>query len=99
MVGPDGRRAARSNPNPSRTPNPNPDPSPDPNPNQVDAPFVDECTYIDRTSPPSAKEKVVVLGSGWAAVKFALNIDTSRYEVTVISPRNFFLFTPFLPSW
>jgi len=64
----------------------------------VDAPFVDECTYIDRTSSPSAKEKVVVLGSGWAAVKFALNIDTSRYEVTVISPRNFFLFTPFLPS-
>ena len=56
MVRPDGRRAARSNPNPSRTPNPNPDPSPDPNPNQVDAPFVDECTYIDRTSPPSGKE-------------------------------------------
>jgi len=41
---------------------------------------------------------VVVLGSGWAAVKFLQNVDTSRFAVTVVSPRNFFLFTPFLPS-
>lgn len=63
----------------------------------VDTPFVDECTYVDRTS-KTTKEKVVVLGSGWAAVKFVQNIDTSKYDVTVVSPRNFFLFTPFLPS-
>jgi len=46
----------------------------------------------------STREKVVVLGTGWASVKFAQNIDTRKYDVTVISPRNFFLFTPFLPS-
>jgi len=63
----------------------------------VDAPFLDECTYVDRT-PDTKKEKVVVLGSGWASVKFLQNIDTSRYDVTIVSPRNFFLFTPFLPS-
>eukprot|EP00316_Scyphosphaera_apsteinii_P023033 CAMPEP_0119339852 /NCGR_PEP_ID=MMETSP1333-20130426/99202_1 /TAXON_ID=418940 /ORGANISM="Scyphosphaera apsteinii, Strain RCC1455" /LENGTH=586 /DNA_ID=CAMNT_0007351471 /DNA_START=92 /DNA_END=1852 /DNA_ORIENTATION=+ len=63
----------------------------------VEAPFLDGCTYVDRTS-ISDKEKIVVLGSGWAAVKFVQNIDTSRFDVTVVSPRNFFLFTPFLPS-
>jgi len=51
----------------------------------------------DRTRDTS-KEKVVVLGSGWASVKFLQNIDTDKYDVTVISPRNFFLFSPFLPS-
>jgi len=63
----------------------------------VVAPFMEQCTYVDRT-PETTKEKVVVLGSGWAAVKFLQNVDTARYDVTVVSPRNFFLFTPFLPS-
>lgn len=44
------------------------------------------------------KEKVVVLGTGWASVKYAQNIDTTKFDVTVVSPRNFFLFTPFLPA-
>mmetsp|Transcript_32925 Transcript_32925/g.48697 ORF Transcript_32925/g.48697 Transcript_32925/m.48697 type:complete len:617 (-) Transcript_32925:1236-3086(-) len=42
------------------------------------------------------REKVVVLGTGWGAASFLKDIDTSKYEVTVISPRNFFLFTPML---
>jgi len=65
----------------------------------VDAPFISEelCTYTDRT-PTTTKEKIVVLGSGWASVKFIQNIDTAKFDVTVVSPRNFFLFTPFLPS-
>lgn len=63
----------------------------------VDAPYLEECTYVDRT-PQTTKEKVVVLGSGWAAVKFLQNIDTTKFDVTCVSPRNFFLFTPFLPS-
>jgi NADH:ubiquinone reductase (non-electrogenic) len=56
-----------------------------------------DTVYADRTR-PTEKEKVVVLGSGWGAVKFVQNIDTTKMDVTVISPRNFFLFTPFLPS-
>lgn len=42
------------------------------------------------------KERIVILGTGWGAAGFLQNIDTDLYDVTVISPRNFFLFTPML---
>jgi hypothetical protein len=42
------------------------------------------------------REKVVVLGTGWGAAAFLKGIDASRYDVTVISPRNYFVFTPML---
>jgi hypothetical protein len=42
------------------------------------------------------RERVVVLGTGWGAAAFVKGIDTSQYDVTVISPRNYFLFTPML---
>lgn len=45
-----------------------------------------------------SKKNVVVVGSGWGSTAFLKNLDTSDYNVTVISPRNFFLFTPLLPS-
>jgi NADH:ubiquinone reductase (non-electrogenic) len=45
-----------------------------------------------------SKKNVVVVGSGWGSTAFLKSLDTSEYNVTVISPRNFFLFTPLLPS-
>lgn len=42
------------------------------------------------------KERVVVLGTGWGAASFLKGIDTGLYDVTVVSPRNYFLFTPML---
>ena len=42
------------------------------------------------------KEKIVILGTGWGSAAFLKDIDTNMYDVTVISPRNFFLFTPML---
>ena len=45
-------------------------------------------------SPP--KEKLIVLGTGWGSAAFLKNIDTNKYDVTVISPRNYFVFTPML---
>eukprot|EP00545_Synedropsis_sp_CCMP1620_P011407 CAMPEP_0119008070 /NCGR_PEP_ID=MMETSP1176-20130426/3443_1 /TAXON_ID=265551 /ORGANISM="Synedropsis recta cf, Strain CCMP1620" /LENGTH=620 /DNA_ID=CAMNT_0006960335 /DNA_START=53 /DNA_END=1915 /DNA_ORIENTATION=- len=42
------------------------------------------------------KEKIVVLGTGWGAASFLKDVDTNKYDVTVISPRNYFLFTPML---
>ena len=45
-----------------------------------------------------SKKNVVVVGSGWASTAFLKSLDTSDYNVTIISPRNFFLFTPLLPS-
>jgi len=44
------------------------------------------------------KKRLVVLGNGWASTSFLKGIDTTDYNVTVVSPRNFFLFTPLLPS-
>jgi|AntRauTorckE5430_2_1112549.scaffolds.fasta_scaffold00586_8 hypothetical protein len=42
------------------------------------------------------KERIVILGTGWGSAAFLKEIDTNMYDVTVISPRNFFLFTPML---
>eukprot|EP01116_Phalansterium_solitarium_P009846 TRINITY_DN24184_c0_g1_i1.p1 TRINITY_DN24184_c0_g1~~TRINITY_DN24184_c0_g1_i1.p1 ORF type:complete len:509 (+),score=37.08 TRINITY_DN24184_c0_g1_i1:38-1528(+) len=44
------------------------------------------------------KERLVILGTGWAAMKFLKYLDTDRFDVSVVSPRNYFLFTPLLPS-
>ncbi|KAF5754467.1 putative NADH:ubiquinone reductase (non-electrogenic) [Helianthus annuus] len=46
----------------------------------------------------SNKKKVVVLGTGWASTSFLKDLDISRYDVQVVSPRNYFAFTPLLPS-
>ena len=48
------------------------------------------------TKANGTREKVVVLGTGWGAASYLKDIDTSLYDVTVISPRNYFLFTPML---
>lgn len=42
------------------------------------------------------KEKIVVLGTGWGAASFLKDIDTDLYDVTIVSPRNYFVFTPML---
>ncbi|CAA7054662.1 unnamed protein product [Microthlaspi erraticum] len=44
------------------------------------------------------KKKVVLLGTGWAGASFLKDLSNSSYEVQVISPRNYFAFTPLLPS-
>lgn len=46
----------------------------------------------------NTKKNIVVLGSGWGAISFLKSIDTRKYNVSLISPRNYFLFTPLLPS-
>ncbi|SBT76344.1 type II NADH:ubiquinone oxidoreductase, putative [Plasmodium ovale] len=52
---------------------------------------------IDRNNGERKKENVVVLGSGWGGIHFMLNIDFEKYNVTLVSPRNYFTFTPLLP--
>lgn len=44
------------------------------------------------------KKKIILLGTGFAAFRFIKKINTNLYQVTVVSPRNHFLFTPLLPS-
>ena len=39
-----------------------------------------------------------MIGTGWGSVSLLKKLDTENYNVVVVSPRNFFLFTPLLPS-
>lgn len=57
---------------------------------------VAESIFPSEREYPAKKERIVVLGTGWGAVSFLKSVDTSLYDVTVISPRNYFLFTPML---
>jgi NADH:ubiquinone reductase (non-electrogenic) len=52
----------------------------------------------DQFAPDPNKKTLVVLGTGWGSVALLKKLDTSNYNVVVISPRNYFLFTPLLPS-
>ena len=44
------------------------------------------------------KPKLVILGSGWGSVALLKVLNPEDYHVTVVSPVNYFLFTPMLPS-
>lgn len=44
------------------------------------------------------RKKLVILGSGWGAISVLNHLTPGQFEVTVVSPRNYFLFTPLLPS-
>ncbi|KAJ2018475.1 NADH:ubiquinone oxidoreductase [Coemansia sp. S610] len=46
----------------------------------------------------NGKKTLVLLGTGWGSTTILKTLDTSKYNVVVISPRNYFLFTPLLPS-
>lgn len=52
------------------------------------------ATISSMAAPKKAKEKVVCLGVGWGSAALLADIDTDIYDVTVISPRNHFVFTP-----
>ncbi|KAI9837306.1 MAG: External alternative NADH-ubiquinone oxidoreductase mitochondrial [Sarea resinae] len=53
---------------------------------------------IDQPEPSPDKKTLVILGTGWGSVSLLKKLKTENYNVIVISPRNFFLFTPLLPS-
>ncbi|CAI9087620.1 OLC1v1021736C2 [Oldenlandia corymbosa var. corymbosa] len=55
-------------------------------------------TVADLTETQIKKKRVVVLGTGWAGTSFLKNLNDPSYDVQVISPRNYFAFTPLLPS-
>ncbi|KAI1811250.1 FAD/NAD(P)-binding domain-containing protein [Poronia punctata] len=51
----------------------------------------------DRSS-TGRKERVVILGSGWAGYGFAKDLDPKKYERIMVSPRSYFVFTPLVAS-
>lgn len=58
----------------------------------------DENNPNDQYKPDPKKKTIVVLGTGWASVSYLKTINAEDYNIIVISPRNYFLFTPLLPS-
>lgn len=44
------------------------------------------------------KPKLVILGSGWGSVALLKTLNPDNYHITVVSPTNYFLYTPLLPS-
>lgn len=44
------------------------------------------------------KPKLVVLGTGWGSIALLKGLNPDDYHVTIVSPSNYFLFTPMLPS-
>ncbi|XP_020589374.1 external alternative NAD(P)H-ubiquinone oxidoreductase B3, mitochondrial-like [Phalaenopsis equestris] len=60
--------------------------------------YADASSNHTEFSQGTPKKKLVVLGTGWAGTSFLKNLDTSLYDVRVVSPRNYFAFTPLLPS-
>ncbi|PKY08761.1 alternative NADH-dehydrogenase [Aspergillus campestris IBT 28561] len=53
---------------------------------------------IEQSEPDPSKKTLVILGTGWGSVSLLKKLDTENYNVVVVSPRNYFLFTPLLPS-
>ena len=62
--------------------------------------FFNKTTLIRslKTQQIRYKSHLVVVGAGWGGFRLARDIDKQKYDVTVLSPRNHFLFTPLLPS-
>jgi NADH dehydrogenase FAD-containing subunit len=44
------------------------------------------------------KPRVLVIGSGWASHALIKCLDSQRYRSLVVSPTNYFVFTPMLAS-
>ncbi|KAL5635447.1 hypothetical protein ACGC1H_004292 [Rhizoctonia solani] len=44
------------------------------------------------------RERLVVIGSGWAGFGILREVDKKKYQTVVISPRSYFAFTPLLAS-
>ena len=55
----------------------------------------DDCPENSRQKD---KPKLVISGSGWGSVALLKTLNPEDYHVTVVSPINYFLFTPMLPS-
>ena len=58
----------------------------------------DDATLATTNKKNQHKKNLVILGTGWASVSVLKHIDRDKYHVTVVSPHNYFLFTPLLPS-
>ncbi|KAF7292785.1 FAD/NAD(P)-binding domain-containing protein [Mycena indigotica] len=50
------------------------------------------------SSRPHQKQRLVIIGSGWGGYPLLRGVDKKHWDVTVVSPTNYFNFTPLLAS-
>ncbi|KAK4615894.1 putative NADH dehydrogenase [Fulvia fulva] len=53
-------------------------------------------TSAQRDNHRHGRERVVILGSGWAGFTLSRALDPRKYQIVVVSPRSYFVFTPLL---
>ncbi|PSC72864.1 internal alternative NAD(P)H-ubiquinone oxidoreductase mitochondrial-like [Micractinium conductrix] len=46
----------------------------------------------------TGRQRLVILGTGWGGARLARDIDPTKFDITVVSPRNHMVFTPLLAS-
>lgn len=61
-------------------------------------PLVPRRYYASTSTPADKKERIVILGSGWAGYALARTLSPSSSSQVLISPRSHFVFTPLLAS-
>ncbi|KAB8345821.1 hypothetical protein FH972_022876 [Carpinus fangiana] len=55
-------------------------------------------TIADLDKSKGDRERVVILGSGWAGYPLARTLDPKKFQAVIVSPRSYFVFTPLLAS-
>ncbi|KAF1984395.1 pyridine nucleotide-disulfide oxidoreductase-like protein [Aulographum hederae CBS 113979] len=53
---------------------------------------------LNKDRDESGRKRVVILGSGWAGYTIARRLDPRKFQVVIVSPRSYFVFTPLLAS-
>ena len=56
------------------------------------------CRLREYSDKDHGRKRLVILGTGWGSYSVLRNINKKLFDVSVVSPRNHFLFTPLLAS-
>nr|GAT48769.1 FAD/NAD(P)-binding domain-containing protein [Mycena chlorophos] len=55
-------------------------------------------TRLFSSSSPTQRQRLLIIGSGWGGYPLLRGVDKKRWDVTVVSPSQYFNFTPLLAS-
>ena len=64
----------------------------------IDVVFTDKFRSKVPEEDRKKRPRVVILGTGWGALSLLRKLHADQFQVTLVSPRNYFLFTPLLAS-
>lgn len=54
--------------------------------------------FQQHTEHSDTKEKIVVVGTGFGSLSLVSELDCDQFDVSIVSPRGYFLYTPLLAS-